>query len=174
MIVAIDPGHGGNQPGAVRHGLRECDVNLAVARLIPPLLDGYETVLTRTADLSLGLWERAAIANKRGASCFVSLHCNSAVNEKAEGFEVFHYKGSKAGKSLASAIYESTKGLFDSKRGVKEASFVVLKHTDMPAALVEMGFISNPTEAVMLGKSEFQAELAKAISKGIKRFLAGR
>jgi len=98
----------------------------------------------------------------------VSIHCNSAVDKSASGTEVFCNKGSVSGQKLAEAIHVRlipALGLRD--RGVKQANFEVLRGTDMPAALVELAFISNPTEEGLLKGIAFQDKAAQAVAEGI-------
>lgn len=98
---------------------------------------------------------------------FVSLHCNAATSKEANGVEVC-CSGSKASHDLAQTVLASIAPLFKVNRGVKERpGLLVLKHTDAPAILIEMGFLSCEREAVMLGTREFRQSLALAIAKGI-------
>jgi N-acetylmuramoyl-L-alanine amidase len=171
--VVIDPGHGGDAPGAVGHGLREADVNLEVARLVADQLPvpPYIVTLTRNADVTVPLSMRPAIASEHKACLFVSLHCNAACGVTASGFEVFHYPHSVEGQRLARLIHQSTAGVFTVDRGIKSrAGLCVLRETKCPAVLVEMGFISNPAEAKRLASSEFKLCLAKAIARGIAAY----
>lgn len=178
--VVIDPGHGGVDPGAVGPGrVKEKDVNLLVSKKVAEILSPLADVrLTRSGDLAPGdelneLWVRAQIANNWGAECFVSIHCNSAASPQAHGTETHYYTGSSLGKQLASAIQKRlliNTGLTD--RGIKEANFSVLRNTKCTAALVEMAFISNPTEESYLKSSQFQDKTARAIAEGIAEFLA--
>ena len=177
---AIDPGHGGKDPGAIGPtGVQEKVVNLAVARKVAVLLQPVMTVvLTRDTDKSLGanvsadLTARANVANQAGADVFVSIHCNSATDPAAHGTETHCYLGSVRGKTLAQMIQKrlvSALGLTD--RGVKESNFAVLRQSKMPSALVELAFISNPTEEALLQSEDFQDRTAKAIAQGVCDFL---
>lgn len=173
--ICIDPGHGGRDPGAVGpSGLQEKDVNLAIAQEVIKLLNGsVSTILsTRGGDADISLQERANFANKNNADVFVSVHCNAATNPAVHGLEAFYFPESGAGKRLAEAILDRLvleTGL--DNRGVKAARFAVLRLTDMPAALVECGFLSNPTEKALLETVEFQKKCARGIADGIKAFL---
>ena len=185
MKVVIDPGHAGRNtdPGAVnaKTGLQEADIALVISRLVETYLGavGYEVKLTRTKweqaetdDLSY----RTALANDWGADIFISLHCNSAVKESAEGYEVWTSLGQTEGDSLATCIYRQIAAEFPDRTGRtdysdgdpdKESRFYVLVHTDAPACLVEMAFISNDAEAALLADAEWQDRYARAIARGV-------
>lgn len=158
-----------------RLGTREADINLAVAARAAAVLrgEGVDVILTRTKDASVSLRTRVSRANNADAAAFVSVHCNSAESEAAHGTEVYHYARSEAGQKLASAIHRPlvrATGLAD--RGVKSAGFYVLRHTRMPAALIELAFISNQNEEALLKDEGFQSKAARAITEGITRYLA--
>ena len=185
MKVVIDPGHAGRNidPGAVNGstGLQEADVALVISRQVASYLlnVGYEVKLTRTEweqaetdDLSY----RTALANDWGADIFISLHCNSAANQSAEGYEVWTSPGNTLGDKLATRIYGQIAAEFPDRAGRtdysdgdpdKESRFYVLVHTDAPACLVEMAFISNDAEAVLLADAEWQDRYARAIARGV-------
>ncbi len=149
-------------------------MNLAVAlrtadelgrRNMPP-------VLTRTRDASVSLKARVKTANEAGAAVFVSVHCNSAADGAAHGTEAFHLAGSESGEKLAAAICRSVQaatGLFN--RGTKPGDFYVLRHTSMPAALIELAFISNEDEERLLRDAAFRERAARAIAEGVEAYL---
>ena len=183
--LVIDPGHAGRNvdPGAVNQstGLQEADVALFVSKLVETQLleAGHEVKLTRTD------WEQAetddlnvrtSLSNDWGADLFVSIHCNSAVSEEANGFEVWTSPGQTAGDDLATCIYQQIMDQFPDRLGRsdysdgdadKEARFYVLVHTDAPACLVEMAFISNDEEAALLADPDWQDTYARAIARGV-------
>ncbi|MEW6045018.1 MAG: N-acetylmuramoyl-L-alanine amidase [Bacillota bacterium] len=176
--VVIDPGHGGSDPGAIGPtGLREADVTLAVARRVAEIIAPHYAVrLTRTDDRGLGatpaldLHARAEIANRLDADAYVSIHCNAATTPAAHGVETYSLTTGGTGERLAKAIQAemlAATGLTD--RGVKTANFAVLRLTKMPAALVEMAFISNPAEEALLRDASFREKCAQAIARGIKK-----
>ena len=185
MRVVVDPGHAGRNidPGAVNAttGLQEAGVALSVSRLVEKYLlaVGYEVKLTRidweqaeTDDLSY----RTALANDWGADIFISLHCNSAENPRAEGYEVWTSPGDTLGDTLATCIYGQIAAEFPDRAGRtdysdgdpdKESRFYVLVHTDAPACLVEMAFISNDEEAALLADEAWKDRYARAIARGV-------
>ncbi|WP_425058354.1 N-acetylmuramoyl-L-alanine amidase LytC [Sporomusa carbonis] len=181
MNVFINPGHapsGIPDPGAVNPltGLRECDVVLAVGTLV----DGY----LRAAGCATQLLQSDLLgyvvgaANSWGADVFVSIHCNSAANTAAQGTETWYCHGSLRGKVLAECIQQQiVTSLPVIDRGLKEATpgvngLYVLSNTDMPAALVELAFISNPDDECMLADPAAQDEFARAIARGITDYFA--
>lgn len=182
-IIAIDPGHGGSDPGAVGpKGAKEKDITLKVAFKVRDLLQsyGYQVVMTRTGDyrldetLSQDLLKRAQIANDNNASLFVSIHANS-FNSTSKGTETFYHTREVAGSNshrLASAIQNKLIGSLGlTNRGVKQDDFSVLRNATMPAALTELAFISNPNEEALLITDEFQTKAARAIVDGILEYL---
>ncbi len=178
--IMIDPGHGGRDPGAIGpSGVQEKIINLAVAKLVAKILMSVaEVKLTRDSDIALGddqstdLTARANLANAWPADCFVSIHCNSATSSKATGTETYCFPDSTEGRKLAKSVQNylvSALGLPD--RGVKTANFAVLRQTKMPACVVELAFLCNPTEEALLVSFDFQSKAAQAIAKGIAGYL---
>lgn len=169
--IAINAGHHVvYDPGAIGpNGVREADINYAVGQKLCDILSahGHETVFIHEDDLQA----ICDIANEFGADIFVSIHCNAAENPAAHGTETFCARGSTQGRHLADFINAEMVGLGLTDRGVKEAGFYVLMHTDMPAVLVEIAFISNPDEEALLASDEFQRQVAEAIARGVLRWL---
>lgn len=190
MKIIIDPGHAGRSidPGAVNNtsGLQEADVVLMISKLLENQLTefGYEVKLTRndweeeeTDELSY----RTALANSWGADIFISLHCNSAVNESAKGYEIWTSPGDTLGDRLATCIYGEIAEAFPDRRGRtdysdgdpdKESGFYVLLHTEAPACLIEIAFISNAEEASPLADVAWQESYARAIARGVNNYFS--
>lgn len=168
-IVHLDYGHGGHDPGAIGHGLKEKDIVLNIGQKVTKILEEHKVKVThsRSTDTFVDLAERGRIANRHKADIFVSLHCNSFSSLTAQGIEVYSYPNSGAGKLLAKNILDSiVKGkLYTKNRGLKTNNFAVLRHSSMPACLVEFGFISNLEDVAILTNK--QDELALAVAKGI-------
>ena len=171
MTVVLDPGHGGHDPGAVGPtGLEEKMVALEIALGAERVLRarGADLVLTRSDDRFIPLAERAAIANRLGAQCFVSIHINSAPTPTAHGTETFAFRSGTPAERLARAIQDRLVAALRLRdRGVKFANFQVLRDTRMPAALPEVAFINNPDEEAMLRDPDFRDSAATAIAQGI-------
>jgi N-acetylmuramoyl-L-alanine amidase len=173
MKVMIDAGHGGKDPGAVSGALQEKDIVLQVALLLEEELEarGHEVELTRRSDIFLPLDRRAALANGAKAQLFVSLHCNSSVNPDAHGMEVFHFRGSEQSRRWAQKVQSAMAARFPDhrNRGIKDATFAVLRLTRMPAVLVELEFLSHPKQRCFLDDPACQAGLAEAIADAVGR-----
>ncbi|CVK18447.1 N-acetylmuramoyl-L-alanine amidase family protein [Sporomusa sphaeroides] len=186
----IDPGHAGGRtdPGACNPitGLQEADVNLAVSKLVTHYLDaaGCLVRMTRTEreqPETDSLQFRCDVANAWGADLFVSLHCNSATNPAAKGFEIYTTKGNTGADRLATCITNQVAVTFpdlpiraDWSDGDvdKEENFYVLRYTNAPAVLVEMAFISNPEEAALLANPTWRDRMARAIARGVTDYLS--
>lgn len=173
MKVFLDAGHGGKDPGALGNNMQEKDINLSVTLKIGDILKnhGINVGYSRTTDVFLELAERATEANNFGADVFVSIHCNAFNNATAQGVETFSYPGSTNGAKLAKSIQDSiiASKLYTKDRGTKTANFAVLRLTKMPAALVELAFITNTQDAEILRNK--QTELAISVAKGILDYL---
>ena len=186
--VVIDPGHGGSDSGAIGpSGVREKDICLAVSMKLKKYLDEYgiNSVYTRTRDVDVhspdatATQELGARVNVQyrtpSAGAFVSIHCNAFTNPATNGMETYYFDGSPQGYRLAALLNEEllkAGGLND--RGVRTANFYVLKHTGVPASLVELAFITNYSEERLLADDMYQEKLAKGIAKAINRFFARR
>lgn len=175
MLICIDPGHGGYDPGALgKNGTKECDVALDVARELKKELESarLSVILTRERDEYISLTTRADIANKAGAQYFISIHLNSATNPTPKGSEAWIYPGAEPDKALAATLLNDVcQKLYTASRGVKEEEFTVLKATTMPAVLMELLFISNPAEEEIANSATFAKTAATAIAKGLCSFL---
>ena len=175
--IFIDAGHGGPDPGAVGNGVTEEYVNLNVARyLAQDLRDaGYDVMEYRTTptenvlnDKNADLRNRASMANSWGADYFISIHTNSSTNPSAQGAEAYVYRLGGEAERLGESILESISDRLGSvNRGVMAANFVVLRRTRMPAVLVELGYLTNSTEALNLNSPAWQRAVAEAIAVGI-------
>ena len=186
-LICIDPGHGGSDPGAIgATGTMEKDFNLSIALLLAQDLRdaGLRIIMTREtdilpgADISEALHNRATIANEACANLFVSIHNNAHSDPAAEGTETFYWgtpdKYSVEGKLLAEAIQRNLLEALDSvDRGARThwVNLVVLAETDMPAALAEVGFVTNPEEEALLLDPEYRAAGAQGIADGVLEYL---
>ncbi len=169
--VVIDPGHGGKDPGAISpRGFYEKKVNLQVAQKLAYRLKkrGIKVIMTRNGDYYVELNERAQIANRNNADLFVSIHADSNFDRSMQGFSVFVARGASANsQKVARAISKHMSKISPHGNGIRRADYRVLVKTKMPAVLVEMGFISNHTEAGMIATDGFQNKVADAITVGI-------
>jgi N-acetylmuramoyl-L-alanine amidase len=179
MKFCLDPGHGGRDSGAIGvTGLRECDVNLDLSHRVALILHslGQQVSFTRTADSSLTPKQRLAGANASGADVLLSIHCNSADNPAARGFEVWTSPGQTKADPIATAIYGELSCLLHGIPGRKdmtdgdpdkEARFYLLTKTQMPAVLAESLFLSNPEDELALRDLGVLTRLAEAYAWGL-------
>lgn len=171
MKVGIDPGHGGNDPGAIGpNGLKEKDVTLAVGLKLDELLkfNGFDTVITRKDDTYVELKEREKILDQAKCDIAVSIHCNGSESASANYIATFIV--ARGGKAETLAIFVQrylAKATGFENGGIRVGNFHIVRETNMPAVLPEMGFITNPKQEQWLRKSENQYLLAKAIALGI-------
>lgn len=171
MVVVVDAGHGGKDQGTCAGDVLEKDVNLAVAQKLAEKLtaSGVRVIMTRNADVKVGLEERAELANEEKADMFISIHCNYYEDStEIKGLECYYREGSAEGEELANRISESFEGV-DSveNRGTKTADYRVLRKTDMQAVLIELGYMSNREECRKLLDEDYQELLAEKIAAGI-------
>jgi len=188
--VMIDAGHGGRDPGAINKqlGFKEKDIVLKVAEYLAfELIESYPNIvpfLTRKEDEYISLKERCAKADCvvfedlsiKPADIFLSVHTNARLLKGKYGLEIetYHYRGSVLGKKLASVVQKNlvAEGTMMNTidRGVKTALFYVLRRTRMPAVLVELGFLSDLEEAIILSSDCHQKKMGKILAKSINEF----
>ena len=174
--IVLDAGHGGKDAGANHGDLYEKDINLAVAKKTKALLSeaGYKVKMTREYDTYAALSDRVTFANRRNAKVFVSIHCNSSEDGSGNGIETFYaesknWNSEKLAESIQTNIVNAT-GAKD--REVKTADYAVILGTDMSAALVEVGFLTDKNERTLLQNEDYQQKLAEGISEGILDYLS--
>jgi len=171
--IVLDAGHGGTDPGSVHFGRRESDDNLRMALAVGNILRarGHNVIQTRTTDIFVPLAERANIANRARADQFVSFHRNGAYVATANGVENWIHTNADACTTTRAQIVQNrmveSSGMRN--RGLHRGNFAVLRLTNMPAMLIELGFMSNP-EDNRLFDANFNAN-ATAIANGIEEGL---
>ncbi len=175
--VVIDPGHGGSDPGAVGiNGLRETDIVLEVSKSVSVFLTkkGVKTILTRNNERTLDLQPRVNKANNSKADAFVSIHANATRGKRKDvnGLETYYYSGYQ-GYSLAQNIQKQILVVSPQSpdRGVRRSRFYVIRKTSMPAALVEIGFVTGIYDADLLRQKGYRDKMSFAIAKGILNYL---
>lgn len=184
-IITIDPGHGGSDSGAVGpNGYTEKEGAFAISQKVASILNqsGAKVVMTRDSDVDVygpnasarnELQARVDVGNNANSDIFVSIHCNAFVNPAANGTQTFYYGFSYQGQRLAQSIQEKmieANGLRD--RGISTCNFYVVKHSYMPAVLIETAFITNYDEEALLSDDEWQTTMAKAIAEGINEYFS--
>jgi N-acetylmuramoyl-L-alanine amidase len=177
--IVLDAGHGGFDEGAKFRAFMEKRATLSTSLLIKKYLEekGYRVILTRSRDTFLSLGRRVEIANQTQGDIFVSIHYNASTNSIAKGIEVYYCRSSaenrtRDSKRLANCILPCLIDQTDAaSRGVKQAKFLVIKDTQMPAVLVEGGFVTNPQERALLKDKTYLEKIAKGIAEGIDKYL---
>lgn len=175
-IVVIDPGHGGRDPGAISvTGRYEKDLNLAIALKVAAILEDEQNLtvkLTRNDDTYVTLDNRVAFANNLNADLYLSIHAN-ALSSRPEigGTETYYTRADSL--EFARLVHKNlvaTTGFND--RGVRYNDFRVTKYTTMPAALIEVGFLTNSVEEKTMYDPNFQQKVAESLVAAIKEYLS--
>ena len=186
-VIIVDAGHGGVDGGALGlYNIVEKDLNLEIAKKVQALLisKGFTVVMTRDSDISIhssdkktirdkktsDLLNRAELANKSGAGLYVSIHLNTYEQESISGAQVFYKKDDAVGQEYAKKIMSELKTI-DNKNKRTEKILpnpnLLFKKLQIPAVLIECGFISNNSDALLLKSEEYQQSLAGKIVNGI-------
>lgn len=174
--VVVDPGHGGEDPGAASvSGRLEKEFNLNLSEQIAARVEQdpqLEILLTRTGDAFISSQElfRPQFANNLPADLFISIHGNTYEDASASGTETFYYHEESLAwaETIHKHVIQAT-GLKD--RGVKKGNFFVLRDTVMPSVLLELGYLTNPGDEAKMWTSVFQESVASAVIDGIREYL---
>lgn len=184
-VITIDPGHGGFDPGAQRGDICEKDITLAISKELTKQLSqaGSAVILLRNSDQDLAdknftgalrdrkrqdLGRRVDKANQSKADLYVSIHTNADPSPRWRGAQCFYCASSEESRLVAECIQEElTRILGNTKRKALSGNFFITERTQMPAVIVEVGFISNPEEGRLLMDPEYQKKVAQAIFSGI-------
>ncbi|MGT2906385.1 GBS Bsp-like repeat-containing protein [Streptococcus dentiloxodontae] len=190
-VIYLDAGHGGSDPGASYYGLQEKNLSLAMQNRLKSKLEaaGYTVITTRTSDAYVDLLERSRKANASESDIFISLHFNASSSSAAYGIETYYYQYYSEyqpsingtyhnnatrldmSSTLASAIQSNVVSVTGGKNnGVKRNTFAVLRETTAPAVLLELGYLSNATEANNISNAAYQEKLANGIVAGILQY----
>lgn len=190
QIILLDPGHGGPDGGAGAEGALEKDIALSVSKKLRDYLQeqGALVIMTREEDKDLAedgtrgysrrkvedLKKRLAMINESEANFFVSVHLNSIPSQKWSGAQTFYAPQLKENAKAAKFIQDELRiNLENTDRKAKPLSSVyILKNAKKPGVLVEVGFLSNPTEKQLLKTEEYQEKVAASIYKGMLRYFS--
>lgn len=170
VLVMIDPGHGGRDPGAIGiGGLREKDINITISRRVQDQLEaqGIQVLMTRSDDRAVSLQGRVDLAERANATVFVSIHANAISLSRPEvnGLETYYYS---SGLTLARTIHSRIlQNVSMADRGVRRARFYVLRNTSMPAVLVETGFVTGRDDAARFRNPAAVQQIADSIAQGV-------
>ncbi len=190
LTVVVDPGHGGIDPGCHRDDILEKGLALQVGLVLAEILEGKGATvhLTRTEDIELShltdqertrhrrdLRARVNFANDHGADVMLSLHVNTAGSSQMGGAMLFYHGSSPNGKRLATSLLEVLGTVVPgNQNGALPANFFILRHSTMPAVLVEMGFLSNAQDRNLLTTQAGQQSIAQAIANGLEAYVTDR
>jgi N-acetylmuramoyl-L-alanine amidase len=175
IVVVIDPGHGGRDPGAVGiNGLQEIQVIFPISMRVAELLEeqGVVVVMTRSDNRTLDLQARVDVAERARADLFVSIHANAISLSRPDVNGIESYYASETGRRLAATLQSSmlaATGMND--RGVKQARFYVIRRTSMPATLLEVGFVTGAQDYPRLADPAWRETMAQAIARGILQYI---
>ena len=195
-VVVLDPGHGGEDSGAMCGGVMEKDLTLDVARRVDRLLDseGVATLMTRLGDSYVSLADRAAFGNRVKDSIFISIHFNEDNKPVASGVETYYAAHQiNAGSTFASWLpffsrppsnsprpeSQSLAGFIQEAlvartrsvdRGTQAKQFFVIANVTSPAVLIEGGFITNKEELLKLASEDYRDQIAAAVADGVLRY----
>lgn len=170
--IMIDPGHGGKDSGAVSEGVREKDLTLATATKLANHLEaeGATVNFTRADDMFISLENRVFQSNAHETDVFISLHYDYFNDPEVNGINTY-YANSNTSKELSEKIHTALAGELDmTDRGIRQENYYVLKHNQNPAVLLELGFISNPSDLEKVQTDEYQTEVAEAITNGLVEY----
>lgn len=183
-LIVLDPGHGGKDFGAYSlesPKYQEKFLTLTTSKMIANYLEqmGYTVYMTRTKDIFIELDKRSEMANSKKPKLFVSIHYNTAPAKNAEGIEIFYYnagenkKRSKESKDLAETILSNLLKETNAKsRGVKHGNLAVIRQTDMPAVLIEGGFLTNANELQKIKDAPYLKKISWGIAVGIDEYVS--
>jgi N-acetylmuramoyl-L-alanine amidase len=177
LLVVIDPGHGGKDPGAIGiGGTREKDIILPISLRVAEVLqqNGVQVLLTRDSDYFVSLPGRVQMAERANADVFVSIHANSVGLNRPEvsGLETYYYD---SGLGLARAVHNRILQSVNVRdRRVRKARFYVLRKISMPSILVETGYLTGREDIAKLRNPTYQNQMAEAIAQGILQYLRQR
>jgi N-acetylmuramoyl-L-alanine amidase len=169
--VIIDPGHGGHDKGCIWGKVYEKHMCLDTSMRLEQALrnKGFSTILTRRSDYFISLPQRVAIASRYKNAIFISIHYNFTDRKDACGIETFY--NTSQSQTLATHVHNKIlRNVRSYNRGVKTARFYVIRNNQMPAILVECGFVSNEDERTKMCKAKYRQGLANAIAEGVAAF----
>lgn len=178
FTVVIDAGHGGSDVGATRNNIYEKDITLKISKMVEENLKdkNVKVYMVRDRDKTVSLAERCDFSNEKKPNLFVSIHVNSSTNEEIIGVETHWYKedSRQYAEFVHREMQKKIKKWNTVDRGLFNSKFYVINHTDAPAILCEIGFISNKDERDEIIKTKRQEEIAEAIANGIYNYLKAK
>lgn len=194
-VIFLDPGHGGKDPGAQYLGLKEKDLNLQVSQQLKTRLEslGYKVIMSRSSDVYVDfITERSRMSNETNADMFISIHFNATghgLDSGEDGIQTYTYLPTgnipsvinkkwhdnptrlKYSYKLGSYIHQSVLATTHAKdAGLLAKSFAVLRETNKPAVLLELGYMDDSKESQKIRTKEYQQKLVDGIVQGIQQY----
>ena len=194
-VIFLDPGHGGKDPGAQYLGLKEKDLNLQVSQQLKTKLEslGYKVIMSRSTDIFVDfVTERSKMSNETNADMFISIHFNATghgLDSGEDGIQTYIYQPTgnipsvinkkwhdnptrlKYSYKLGSYIHQSVLATTQAKdAGLLAKSFAVLRETNKPAVLLELGYMDDSKESQKIRTKEYQQKLVDGITQGIQQY----
>ena len=194
-VIFLDPGHGGKDPGAQYLGLKEKDLNLQVSQQLKTKLEslGYKVIMSRSTDIFVDfVTERSKMSNETNADMFISIHFNATghgLDSGEDGIQTYIYQPTgnipsvinkkwhdnptrlKYSYKLGSYIHQSVLATTQAKdAGLLAKSFAVLRETNKPAVLLELGYMDDSKESQKIRTKEYQQKLVDGIAQGIQQY----
>lgn len=174
--VLIDPGHGGSETGAIHGGVYEKDINLQISKYLRRMLEdeGIKTYMTRDTDKEVGLYERTEMADRVNADLLISIHNNAGYKSMTGSMTLYYPYGKVTTGGLDQLeLAQIVQGHLVNGLGMKNLGIIkrpylaVLRTSNVPAVLAEIGYMSNPYELTKLKNSDFQKKSANALKNAI-------
>jgi len=173
--IVLDPGHGGSDSGALSsHDLMEKTYTLRVAQVVAKRLRqaGAHVVMTRDSDKYVGLSARPSLANQLHADAFISFHFDSSPeNNQGSGITTYYYHKSTS-LGLAKALSSNVSALPIKSRGVAFGDFLVIRDNQVPAVLMELGYINDDADFNTISSQKYPNEVAHAVYAGLSSYFA--
>ncbi len=178
--IVIDPGHGSIDTGTSYNGIKEKEINLEMAKFLKKEFENtnLKPIMTRTEDKlyqddrNQDIKYRPRVAQKNNADILISLHANNFTSSEPSGAQIFYKPGSEESKKLAEYIKKELINLRKANnRPVFEGRYYILQNVDIPAVLIESGFLSNPEDRKLLTNPEYQKKFIKQVKKGLINYL---
>ncbi|QBK26357.1 SH3 domain-containing protein [Ureibacillus thermophilus] len=172
VTIVLDPGHGGNDQGTA--GLRntiEKEITLKTAELLKTKLQqaGANVILTRESDVYVGLYKRVALAHQHGADAFISIHYDASEDRTISGFTTYYYHDYQ--HSLAQYVHDGVANQLSLRdRGVQKGNYLVLRENKQKSVLLELGYLSNPSEEKVINAEKFREQATMGIYEGILNY----
>jgi N-acetylmuramoyl-L-alanine amidase len=169
--IVIDAGHGGNDSGTIgARGTLEKELTLSTAKLLYNQLksSGADVYMTRTSDTYVSLASRVATSHHQNADAFISIHYDSIEDRNVRGMTTYYYNNPNLAKELHTSVINKTKL---KNREVRYGNYYVLRENNQNSALLELGYLSNPTEEILVTSQQYQQAVADGLFEGVARYL---